>query len=150
VLWWAPLVQKLKTRKQFQAVMDGGVAGKTAHFVLHCLRSQNAAFCAEAANAGAEIAFSVSRIGVVAPKRWARRAVTRNLIKRQAFAQSALSEAQVPCAAYVVRLRAEFDRSHFVSASSTALKQAVRNELQQLFGEFAKKHLASATKGMAP
>jgi len=33
----------------------------------------------------------------------------------------------------VVRLRKTFQRSEFTSASSVALKQAVRNELQQLF-----------------
>jgi ribonuclease P protein component len=33
----------------------------------------------------------------------------------------------------VVRLRAGFDREQFVSASSQALKRAVRGELQELF-----------------
>jgi ribonuclease P protein component len=37
----------------------------------------------------------------------------------------------------VVRLRAGFDRKSFVSASSDVLKQAVRLELQQLFGRAA-------------
>jgi len=32
-----------------------------------------------------------------------------------------------------VRLRAEFDKRHFVSASSVALKKMVRSELIQLF-----------------
>jgi len=35
--------------------------------------------------------------------------------------------------ACLVRLRAGFDRRQFISASSDALKQAVRAELQQLF-----------------
>jgi ribonuclease P protein component len=35
--------------------------------------------------------------------------------------------------AHVVRLRAEFDKRHFVSASSLALKKAARGELTQLF-----------------
>ena len=44
------------------------------------------------------------------PKRWARRAVTRNTIKRQIYAVGALFEARLPQAAHVVRLRTAFDR----------------------------------------
>jgi len=36
-------------------------------------------------------------------------------------------------AAHVVRLRSGFDKARFVSASSDALKRAVRTELQVLF-----------------
>ncbi len=67
------------------------------------------------------------------PKRWARRAVTRNLIKRQIYNVGAACEPALPAAAHVVRLRATFDRKEFASASSTVLKAAVRAELQQLF-----------------
>ena len=69
----------------------------------------------------------------MAPKRWARRAVTRNTIKRQIYSVVALFEARLPQAAYVVRLRATFDRKQFVSARSDLLKQAVRAELLELF-----------------
>ena len=67
------------------------------------------------------------------PKRWARRAVTRNAIKRQIYNVGARFEAQLPAAAHLVRLRAGFDRSQFISASSDVLKRAVNAELQQLF-----------------
>lgn len=73
------------------------------------------------------------------PKRWARRAVTRNTIKRQIYAVGALFEARLPQAAHVVRLRTAFDRKQFVSASSDQLKRAVRAELLQLFGQAAKR-----------
>lgn len=67
------------------------------------------------------------------PKRWARRAVTRNAIKRQIYNVSALApEASLPQAAHVVRLRSGFDRKEFVSATSDKLRAAVRAELQQL------------------
>ena len=46
-------------------------------------------------------------------------------------------EPQLLTAAHVVRLRAMFDRKLFVSASSDALKAAVRNELLQLFARAA-------------
>jgi ribonuclease P protein component len=72
-------------------------------------------------------------LGVIVPKRWAKRAVTRNAIKRQIYTVSQDFEAQLPVAAHVVRLRAGFDRKVFLSATSDALKKAVRLELQQLF-----------------
>ena len=74
-------------------------------------------------------------IGAMVPKRWARRAVTRNAIKRQIYTVTALFEAQLPMAVHVVRLRSTFDRSHFKSASSELLKQAVRTELTQLLNQ---------------
>ena len=67
----------------------------------------------------------------------ARRAVTRNAIKRQIYNVAATLEPQLLTAAHVVRLRAMFDRKLFVSASSDALKAAVRNELLQLFARAA-------------
>jgi len=72
-------------------------------------------------------------IGAMVPKRWAKRAVTRNAIKRQIYTVIQDFEAQLPAAAHVVRLRSGFDRKQFVSATSDALKSAVRAELQQLF-----------------
>jgi ribonuclease P protein component len=71
--------------------------------------------------------------GALTPKRWAKRAVTRNLIKRQIYEVSALYAHELTPTAHVVRLRAEFDKRHFVSASSLALKKAARGELTQLF-----------------
>ena len=76
-------------------------------------------------------------MGALIPKRWAKRAVTRNAIKRQIYTVSQDFEAQLPVAAHVVRLRAAFDRKQFTSASSDALKRAVRGELQQLFARAA-------------
>mgnify|MGYP002128448683 FL=1 len=67
------------------------------------------------------------------PKRWARRAVTRNAIKRQIYNVSDRFGDRLPVAAHVVRLRTGFDRKQFISASSDALKAAVRAELEQLF-----------------
>jgi ribonuclease P protein component len=76
-------------------------------------------------------------IGAMVPKRWAKRAVTRNAIKRQIYTVTQAFEARLPAAAHVVRLRAGFDRVRFVSATSDALKQAVRGELHELFARAA-------------
>ena len=69
----------------------------------------------------------------MAPKRWARRAVTRNSIKRQIYQVSTQFESRMADGAHVVRLRRAFDRESFVSATSDRLKHAVRAELLQLF-----------------
>ena len=117
-------MHRLKTRPQFQATMAAGTIARTAHFALHCLalESPHPLFAPEGAS-----------LGVLVPKRWARRAVTRNTIKRQVYAVAADFESRLPVAAHVVRLRSEFSRKQFVSATSDPLKQAVRDELHQLF-----------------
>lgn len=71
-------------------------------------------------------------VGAMVPKRWAKRAVTRNAIKRQIYTVSADFLPCYPQAAWVVRLRRDFSRTEFVSASSEALKAAVRSELLAL------------------
>jgi len=76
-------------------------------------------------------------LGAMVPKRWAKRAVTRNAIKRQIYTVSADFEPRLLTRAHVVRLRASFDRAQFVSATSDVLKAAVRAELQQLFSRVA-------------
>jgi len=136
-------VQRLKTRPQFQAALAGGVVSRTAHFALHRSALDNAPAVPEVPSAPGSISptplFGVQDvwIGAMVPKRWARRAVTRNTIKRQIYTVSARFEPRLPAAAHVVRLRSGFDRSHFISATSEVLKRAVRHELEQLFGRIA-------------
>lgn len=76
-------------------------------------------------------------VGAMVPKRWAKRAVTRNAIKRQIYNVSTCFESALPVAAHVVRLRAGFDKAIFVSATSDAFKAAVREELHLLFTRVA-------------
>jgi len=127
-------MRRLQTRAQFQAALSGTTVARTAHFALHR--------CALDAPAGGPAAslFHPSDVwlGAMVPKRWARRAVTRNAIRRQIYAVSGSAEVALPMAAHVVRLRAGFDRSQFVSATSEQLKRAVRGELQQLFARAAR------------
>ena len=129
-------LQRLKTRPQFQAVMAGDTVSRTVHFVLHRLALHAAAPAPMRADLTPVPLFPVRQpwIGAVIPKRWARRAVTRNTLKRQIYAVAQDYTDRLPVAAHVVRLRAGFDRRQFTSATSPVLKQAVRAELQQLFG----------------
>jgi ribonuclease P protein component len=148
-------VQRLKSRAQFEAVMAGSTVSRTAHFVLHRAAFPEATppvIPAEAGTQGAQESlnalgsrlrgndgkrlFAVTDepwIGAVLPKRWAKRAVTRNGIKRQIYNVSELFATRLPAAAHVVRLRSEFARAQFPSAWSDALKASVRGELLQLF-----------------
>ncbi len=68
-------------------------------------------------------------LGAVVPKRHARRAVTRSLLKRQMRAAVERHAPRLPAGLWVVRLRAPFDRTAFPSAASTALRAAARDEL---------------------
>jgi ribonuclease P protein component len=69
---------------------------------------------------------------MVVPKKHARRAVTRNLIKREMRAvMSAMDSAgaSLPAGLWVLRLKAPFDRKTFASPASAQLLQAARDEL---------------------
>jgi ribonuclease P protein component len=136
------IVQRLKTRPQFQAALAGGTVSRTAHFALHrlTLTRLNDTPLAPAEQVGPapsseQALFDLFDVwlGAMVPKRWARRAVTRNAIKRQIYNVSERFGGRLPVAAHVVRLRTTFDRKQFISASSEPLKIAVRQELEQLF-----------------
>ena len=71
-------------------------------------------------------------LGLVVPKKHARRAVTRNLIKREMRALVASVAAGLPAGLWVLRLKAPFDRKLFTSPASGLLLHAARDELQQL------------------
>lgn len=103
--------------------MAGGTVSRTAHFVLH----------RAAPDAPPNLPDVVPAIGAVVPKRWAKRAVTRNGIRRQVYTVGEAFASRLPAAAHVVRLRSEFARAEFPSAWSQALKASVRGELHKLF-----------------
>lgn len=122
---------RLQTRPQFQAVLAGSTVARTQHFALHALQAHPEP--EHGVNVPPLFVPGSVSLGAMVPKRWARRAVTRNAIKRQIYNVSMEFESSLNASAYVVRLRSAFDRSHFVSATSDALKLAVRSELHQLF-----------------
>lgn len=72
-------------------------------------------------------------LGLVVPKRHARRAVTRTLVKRQIRHVAAACAPQLEPGLWVVRQRNPFDAKQFPSAASDALKKAAREELRALF-----------------
>ena len=108
---------------------------KTAHFVMHRCALDTAV--SDPALHTALFATSQLWVGVMTPKRWAKRSVTRHLIKRQVYASAEGYAHRLGRAAYVVRQKQAFDPKHFVSASSASLKEAVRGELMDLFEQTA-------------
>ena len=128
--------------------MAGSIVARTAHFALHCTmlsppvsvpmpvgKSPLAMAQQKPQAMPFQPLFTVCDVwlGAMVPKRWAKRAVTRNAIKRQIYNVGALAEASLHPAAHVVRLRAGFDKAAYRSATSDALKAAVRQELVLLF-----------------
>jgi len=128
-------VQRLQTRPQFQAVLAGAIVARTTHFALHrnALDVMNMQTVVSKTHDSPRL-FPLPDIwlGAMVPKRWAKRAVTRNAIKRQIYTVSADFSPRVSDTGWVVRLRRDFSRKEFVSASSEALKQLVRSEVQAL------------------
>ena len=134
-------MQRLKTRAQFQFVLAGTVIAKTPHFALHCNRLNAKAVIGRAgqpAEPASLFHLQDMWIGAMVPKRWAKRAVTRNAIKRQIYTVGADFSPLYPHAAFVVRLRSSFSVAQFASAVSDQLKLAVRAEIQVLMQAGAK------------
>ena len=77
-------------------------------------------------------------LGTVVPKRHAKRAVTRSLIKRQMRAMLEAHADRLPHGLWVLRLRSPFARDVYKSASSDALRLAARTELDQVLVQAAR------------
>jgi len=99
---------------EFSSVFRLRPVQRTAHFVLYTRTNQ----------------ISHARLGVVVAKRFAPRAVTRNTIKR--IARESFRQAALPAIDCIVRLSCTVN-TKAGPATTTALKSALRVEIQQLF-----------------
>ena len=68
-------------------------------------------------------------LGLVVPKRHAKRSVTRNLLKRQMRTVMAAQAGSLAPGLWVLRLKAPFDRKQFLSPASQPLRDRARDEL---------------------
>ncbi|WP_457353476.1 ribonuclease P protein component [Roseateles sp. P5_D6] len=146
------MIGKLQRPVDFERVLGRQSRARSAHFALHHLSANPAPSAWRAAKlrtASVELSTGESQpvhnpveqnppiapegcwVGIVVPKRHAKRSVTRQLLKRQIRAAFAAATGMPP-GLWVVRLRAPFDRQKFPSAASDALRQAARAELAQL------------------
>ena len=131
-------MRRLRTRAQFQALLRTPPIARTQHFALHglCVALPEPDGTAPGFVVSSNALFApagMTWLGAMTPKRSARRAVTRNAIRRQVYALGPQVNLPAEGMAYLVRLRAPYAREQFSSACSDALRHAVRTELTQLF-----------------
>jgi ribonuclease P protein component len=145
------MIGRIVRSADFERVLAKPSRVRSSHFALHHLNacpSQPAKPAKVLSTAGAELSTGDAQtahrlvdelppqgcwLGAIVPKRHAKRAVTRSLLKRQ-IRQAFEGQPQLPPGLWVVRLRMPFDRKLFPSASSDALRSAARAELAQLVG----------------
>lgn len=135
---WGPL-----RKADIETLLGTRPVAKTDHFVLHCQAPSIVVseLCTEVApdrdgsvDNKRRTARPVASGGfaTLVPKRHAKRAVTRNLVRRQ-MREALRSEAGLPPQSKVlIRLRAAFDGRTYPAAASSALRAAVRQELATL------------------
>jgi ribonuclease P protein component len=154
-----PAIQTLTKAEDFKRAMAQPWLAKSPHFAVHHLsegvQARRPASAAPGLSSGAQAVnhkavdnsfenpvdkcldklAQAAWAGYVVPKRHARRAVTRNLIRRQmrqVLIDQQRQHSGLPSGIWVLRLRLGFDKALFPSAASNPLKQAVREELRQL------------------
>ena len=120
-------VRRIVKTDEFSSVFRLRPAQKTSHFVLHAVPND----------------LTHARLGVVAAKRFAPRAATRNTIKR--ITRELFRMTPLPPIDYVVRLSRAVNTKDG-PATTTALKAELRVELTRLFASQS----AQARKAVKP
>jgi ribonuclease P protein component len=138
----------------FERVLGSPIRARSMHFAVHYLESSPSQPAKphprvlstklstdQAPEQGMAVDDSVPNacwLGVVVPKRHARRSVTRTLLKRQ-IRSAASAQAGLAPGLWVVRLRSPFDRVAFPSAASDALKVCAGTELAGVLADAARR-----------
>ncbi|MGZ5723181.1 MAG: ribonuclease P protein component [Caldimonas sp.] len=144
---------RLVAPADFERVLGTRSRASTQHFSVHHLEAQPWPSAPRSARAAppklstieepasahpvedfspAALPTSSAWVGAVVPKRHARRAVTRSLIKRQIYAATGRHRNRLAPGLWIVRLRAPFEAARFSSAASSALRREARSELDAL------------------
>lgn len=144
-----PRVGRLVHSSDFQRLLATRPWSRSAHFAVHHLPGPPGLVAAPAPEAspqelstgavhnGSQPVDDLQAahwLGAVLPKRLARRAVTRNLLRRQIRAALDRHLSALPPGLWLVRLRAGFERAQFLSAASEPLRRAARTELDAALG----------------
>ncbi len=145
-------MSRLVNKADFERLLAARWRGRSTHFALHHVAGAPAVAERHPAKANStslstDLATAVSTpvdncpceiwFGCVVPKRHARRAVTRTLLKRQVRGAFHRHGAGLAAGLWLVRLRAPFAVTEFVSARSDALAGAARAELDGLLAQAA-------------
>ncbi|MDI4635669.1 ribonuclease P protein component [Pelomonas sp. V22] len=148
------MIGRIVRSADFERVLGTPSRARSSHFAVHHVAAEPSLPAYRLSTAAADLSTAAAPaahrpvdekpvegcwLGTVVPKRHAKRAVTRNLFKRQIRAVFETGAATLPPGLWVVRLRAPFDRKQFVSASSDALRSAARSELAQLVSRVARR-----------
>jgi len=155
-------IGSLSQAADFQRLLAVRPRAKTAHFVVHHLASSPTTkvwtpkvvqrFISADTIEPPDLSTVVSKpvdnsssgacdgvwLGVVIPKKQAKRAVTRNLVRRQMRAAAdrhlaSLCDLSGSTGLWLLRLKQGFSRAEFPSADSLPLRRQVRQELDHLF-----------------
>ena len=141
------MLERLVHKADFERLLSTRSLIRSAHFALHHVsggplpvlpRKKSAATGDFSTTPSRQVQPAVDKlpaalwIGCVVPKRHARRAVTRSLLKRQIRASFVRHADKLPGGMWLVRLRAGFATTEFVSARSAALAEAAQLELDGL------------------
>jgi ribonuclease P protein component len=129
-----------------KALLSAPTLAKTAHFVLQAapkrpvaqeLPTEAAPDRTESVDNSVSVVTPPLGLALVVPKRHAKRAATRNLVKRQMREALRRRLDGWTGRQILIRQRGPFDRKQFPSAASDALRAAVRAELDLLFAQAA-------------
>ncbi len=141
------MLGRLVHKADFERLLATRSRARSAHFAIHhvsgaplgpatpaskALMAELSTAPAPAIHVPVDDSSDLRWIGCVVPKRHARRAVTRNLLKRQIRACFERHASTLPGGLWLVRLRGAFATTEFTSARSVALAQAARAELDGL------------------
>jgi ribonuclease P protein component len=144
------LIWRSLGRADFAVALAAPVLAKSAHFVLHHVAATPASSnCTVGESPKPELSTdrapnrppdvdntrSPSQwwLGLVVPKRHARRSVTRSLLKRQMRVHATGQRHRLPPGQWLIRLRSPFDPGRYASAASPQLRHAIGLELEQVF-----------------
>ncbi|HLL17902.1 MAG TPA: ribonuclease P protein component [Rubrivivax sp.] len=149
-------LERLVHKADFERLLGGRSIARSAHFALHHVNDRPAVlqsrFEDKVAHQPTELSTALTPtvntpvhnfvddrlwFGCVVPKRHARRAVTRNLLRRQIRESFERHATSLGPGLWLVRLRSPFAPVDFVSAKSTALARAARTELDGLLARAA-------------
>lgn len=123
----------LSSKEQFDCVFKEGAQIKSSYFVLHYYIEPLSTKVSHKHDAFVDkVIFEQSKLGFVIPKRFAKRAVTRNLIKRQCKAHFVFYSQSLPLGFWILRLKKPLDRIQWRSGSSSVLKEFIAFELEVL------------------
>lgn len=146
------MLGRIMRSADFELALSSPAKARSAHFAAHHvpiaasqapvrrakadpadLSTMSPKRCAQLVDDSSQAGSTSLWLGVVVPKRHARRAVTRNLLRRQIRAAALRHERRLAGGMWLVRLRAPFARADHASATSAALRSAARDELDGLF-----------------